>query len=211
MVWQLSISQGLLSSTASDKALSFQFPIEISRDLVSATNSFSQTAMEVHGIGLIEKLFDVACTLTDVMACVPLEQQTFEFGPKDYLNQLMSLISTLRGGKERYFPLLINKINDTMPSTPAYGYALTAAPGNPRIEEIYDSQSGSDFTRSGESSPWNSPQTMVEVPPIGDFQDYGFPVTSAPRYGEGIAVPQATRAYTHPVLSNFSSSSLEPS
>lgn len=53
MVWQLSISHGYLSSAASDNAMSFKFPIEISRDLVSTTSGFSQQSMEVHGIGLV--------------------------------------------------------------------------------------------------------------------------------------------------------------
>ncbi|KAK1020739.1 hypothetical protein LTR33_018764, partial [Friedmanniomyces endolithicus] len=95
MVWQLSISHGFLSSAAADNAMSFKFPIEVAHDLVASTGHFSQQAMEVHGIGLIEKLFDVACTLTDVMSCVPLDHAPFEYGPQDYLHQLTNLISTL--------------------------------------------------------------------------------------------------------------------
>lgn len=53
MVWQLSISHGFLSSTAEDQAMSFQFPIDVSRDLVSATSQFSKEAMETHGVGLV--------------------------------------------------------------------------------------------------------------------------------------------------------------
>lgn len=156
MVWQLSISQGLLSSAAADKAMSFQYPIDVSRDLVSATSCFSQPAMEVHGIGLIEKLFDVACTLTDVMACVPIEQHTFEYGPTNYLKQLVGLIGTLRGGRERYLPLLMTKISDTIPSAPTYGYPINPSLPFSRIEELQDAQSGSDATNSGGSTPLNS-------------------------------------------------------
>lgn len=53
MVWQLSISQGFLSSAAAENAMSFKFPIEIARDLVASASQFSQQAMEVHGIGLV--------------------------------------------------------------------------------------------------------------------------------------------------------------
>jgi len=53
MVWQLSISHGFLSSAAAENAMSFKFPIEISRDLVTSAGQFSQQAMEVHGIGLV--------------------------------------------------------------------------------------------------------------------------------------------------------------
>lgn len=49
------------------------------------------------------------------MSCVPLESQKFEPGPQEYLNQLLNLISTLRGGESRYLPLVMAKIRDTLP------------------------------------------------------------------------------------------------
>lgn len=63
MVWQLAISHGFVSSIASDSTLSFQYPIDISRELVERSNEFSQHAMEVHGIGLVSS------------ACSKLERQ----------------------------------------------------------------------------------------------------------------------------------------
>ncbi|KAK4547028.1 hypothetical protein LTR36_001249 [Oleoguttula mirabilis] len=177
MVWQLSISHGFLSSAAAENAMSFKYPIEISRDLVASTSQFSQQAMEVHGIGLIEKLFDVACTLTDVMACVPYEHHTFEYGPRDYLSQLMSLISTLRGGQQRYLPLLVSKINESMPAMPTPGYALTALPCSTRVDRLYGgSQAHSSGPESSDSTPFGSP-------PLGSVsaQAFGFADTEMGR------------------------------
>lgn len=56
----------------------------------------------------------MACTLTDVMACVPMGSTSLELGPRDYLNHFLTLISTLRGGQVRYLPLLLAKVNDVM-------------------------------------------------------------------------------------------------
>ena len=53
MVWQLSITNGFLSSTSPDSSMTFRFPIEIARDLVEVTERVSKQAMEVHGIGLV--------------------------------------------------------------------------------------------------------------------------------------------------------------
>ena len=53
MVWQLCVSHGFVSSMATDNAMTFEYPIEISRDLLSTTRQFSQQAMEVHGVGLV--------------------------------------------------------------------------------------------------------------------------------------------------------------
>ncbi|KAK0346495.1 hypothetical protein LTR91_014767 [Friedmanniomyces endolithicus] len=161
MVWQLSISHGFLSSAAADNAMSFKFPIEVAHDLVASTGHFSQQAMEVHGIGLIEKLFDVACTLTDVMSCVPLDHAPFEFGPQDYLHQLTNLISTLRGGQQRYTPLLLAKISLSMPSTlltPSYSFPAMSLASLPAEDLLYDgSQEQSSGPESRDSTPFGSP------------------------------------------------------
>ena len=169
MVWQLSISHGFLSSAAADNAMSFKFPIEISRDLVTATSNFSQQSMEVHGIGLVEKLFDIACTLTDVISCVPTEEASFDFGPRDYLNQLMTLISNLRGGQQRYMPLLMSKINDTMPNAPTYSLPRTLTTESSNMSEFYESSLSQNSTPdSTESTPFGSPPlSAASAPPAG--------------------------------------------
>jgi Fungal specific transcription factor domain len=116
MVWQLSITNGYLSSTSPNSSMTFKYPIEIAKDLMTDVSLLSQQALEVHGIGLIEKLFDVACTVTDVIACVPLDGSIFEVGPSEYLNQFLNLISSLRGGGSRFLPLLLAKISENLPS-----------------------------------------------------------------------------------------------
>ena len=191
MVWQLSISHGFLSSTAADNAMSFKFPIEISRDLVNATSQFAQHSMEVHGIGLIEKLFDVACTLTDVISCVPYEQQSFQYGPRDYLQQLVTLISNLRGGQQRYMPLLMSKINEAMPNQP--GRSLVPPSARSEMSDMYDGVDSSQATNSGpnsqESTPFGSPPLSAVGPhihPFGRFVQDG--ALTSPT---SIAFPQA--------------------
>lgn len=176
MIWQLSISNGFLSSASQNNSMSLAYPIEISRELCAMTSQYSIPAMEVHGIGLVEKLFDIACTLTDVMSCVPLDQYSFELGPRDYLNQLTSVIAKLRGGNQRYFPLLAAKINETLPPTttptsmfplsgPGPSFAHTSPSGTThRLDEVYDARSMSQ-PRSHGSNPTSSDSTPFGSPP----------------------------------------------
>ena len=49
------------------------------------------------------------------MSCVP-SPPSDQPGPQEYLNQLLTLISTLRGGESRYLPLVMAKIRDTLPA-----------------------------------------------------------------------------------------------
>ena len=57
MVWQMSIQNGCLSSGNDDPSMTFQYPVDIARDLISMTSQFSQQSMDVHGIGLVRSLF----------------------------------------------------------------------------------------------------------------------------------------------------------
>lgn len=64
----------------------------------------------------VKKVFDVTCTLIDVMSCVPMEPPSgLKVGPRDYLEHFLGLIGRLRGGQDRYLPLLIGKIKETLP------------------------------------------------------------------------------------------------
>lgn len=131
MVWQLSIMNGYLSSSSANSCMTFQYPIEIARDLIRDINSLTQDSMEVHGVGLIEKLFDIACTLTDVIACVPLDRAVFGTLPADYLNQFLFLISRLRGGASRFVPLLLAKITENIPSLTGLHFMQSDYAGEP--------------------------------------------------------------------------------
>ncbi|KAL6152352.1 hypothetical protein ACJQWK_04874 [Exserohilum turcicum] len=116
--WQLSVCQGLVSSVSNDVPLTFKYPIEIARDLLTISHQFSQQSIEVHGVGLIEKLFDIACCLTDGVACTSISPDAFALGPRDYVSRFLTLISTLRGGQSRYLPLLLAKLSEVLPNLP---------------------------------------------------------------------------------------------
>ncbi|KAE8381688.1 hypothetical protein BDV26DRAFT_72643 [Aspergillus bertholletiae] len=119
MIWQLATTAGFLSSTPTHPSLDFRYPLQIARDLSLATWKLSQESMETHGVGLVEKIFEVACTLTDVMACLSstgLRSSGFEMGPQDYLKHLCSLVHSLHSGNKRFLPLLMAKIGHTLPA-----------------------------------------------------------------------------------------------
>jgi len=66
MVWQLCVCQGLVSSVSQETSMTFKFPIQISRDLLTMTHQFSQPAMEVHGVGLVSNATDSISTLCSI-------------------------------------------------------------------------------------------------------------------------------------------------
>lgn len=66
----------------------------------------------------IEKLFDIACCLTDVVACTSFSPDAFALGPRDHVARFLTLIQTLRGGQSRYLPLLLAKLQEVLPNLP---------------------------------------------------------------------------------------------
>ncbi|KZN86516.1 putative sucrose utilization protein [Penicillium chrysogenum] len=119
MIWQLSTTAGFLSTNPTHECMDFRYPLLIAQDLCFATWKLSRQSMETHGIGLIEKIFEVACTLIDVMACLSaagLRSSGFKLGPQDYLKHFFTLIHDLPGGRRRFLPLLLTKIGQTLPS-----------------------------------------------------------------------------------------------
>lgn len=90
------------------------------------------------------------------MAVVPSAAATFEMGPRDYLNQLLSLISSLRGGQSRYLPVLLAKVDDTLPTLSSYLAApISSGITDGRLHEIYD-----EYSSSRESSQSYTPPTL---------------------------------------------------
>ena len=60
VVWQMSTASGCLSSTSTDAFMSFTYPIDISKEIVTVTSRLPRQAIEVHGVGLVSLFLTVA-------------------------------------------------------------------------------------------------------------------------------------------------------
>ncbi|KAL3463515.1 hypothetical protein BJX64DRAFT_298893 [Aspergillus heterothallicus] len=167
MIWQLATSAGFLSSTPSHPCLGFVYPLQIARDLAMATWKLSKESMETHGVGLVEKIFEITCTLTDVMACMSpagLRSSSFDLGPQDYLKHFCTLIHGLPGGEKKFLPLLLAKISQTLPSMLA---SVTRHLGLPMQDQVVSPEMdiGSPI---GLRDDWYKAFNWAEMSRIGD-------------------------------------------
>ncbi|KAF8854827.1 hypothetical protein BDZ45DRAFT_539264, partial [Acephala macrosclerotiorum] len=91
MVWQLCVSNGLLSSASTNESMSFNYPVTIARDVVLVSRLLPPKAFEANGIGILEKVFDIGCSLADVLSLHPnfMNVSALEIGPRDYLMELV--------------------------------------------------------------------------------------------------------------------------
>jgi hypothetical protein len=121
ILWQIRLRLGFLSETREPPvSSSYSYPLQLAKDLMLSTRDLPLESMRVHGIGLTEKLFDVACAVVDVLARVPISisrQPPLDLGfdPLQSLRYLRRLISDLPGGSAVYTDLLGKHIEDTLP------------------------------------------------------------------------------------------------
>ncbi|KAH8881238.1 hypothetical protein GQ53DRAFT_754538 [Thozetella sp. PMI_491] len=67
IVWQSSFRQGLLSWAASHESMHFAFPLTIARRTASILQTVPSTAVEVHGMGIFEKIFEIGTWCINVL------------------------------------------------------------------------------------------------------------------------------------------------
>ncbi|KAH8669698.1 hypothetical protein BGZ60DRAFT_408074 [Tricladium varicosporioides] len=143
MVWQLSLSKRLLSSNASTESMSFHYPVTIAREVVLVSRLLSLKALEANGIGILEKVFDIGCSLADVLNLHPnlMADRGMEIGPRDYLMELVRVLTTASQGKhgmgsERFLRVLADKTDECLGVRT--GGSLREIEGSRCIDEIED-------------------------------------------------------------------------
>jgi len=72
LVWQIALSKLLLTTnpTTDTDALSMFFPLRLSGRLQSLLTSISRSAVEIHGTGILQKIFDITTTIADILIYV---------------------------------------------------------------------------------------------------------------------------------------------
>ncbi|KAI9711179.1 MAG: hypothetical protein M1820_002166 [Bogoriella megaspora] len=139
LAWQMGVSNGLVWRPQ-DPELSLEYPVNLAKDVVSIIRSARRDAVDSHGIGMEQKLTDIAGCLTDVLKCTAVDPSDTFFRGQDYLSTIMQQLSRIRGKESRYLRPLISKTDGLL------GYSLIPGPsaqsnvvGQPlRIDKIRD-------------------------------------------------------------------------
>lgn len=82
----------------------------------------------------------MAYSLTNVLPLLPQNSDPFTLGPRNYLIDLMNLLSVLRNGNDRFLPLLRAKVDDVLPRL--VNPMLQTVPDTPMnmcpVDDIFD-------------------------------------------------------------------------
>ncbi|KAK7426213.1 hypothetical protein QQZ08_007242 [Neonectria magnoliae] len=122
IIWKLRLRLGYLSEGTHQHRLTYRYPLEVAKDLTLSTRDLSIDSIKVHGVGLTEKLYDIASAVVDVLARVPIapsSPQGVVVGTslEDDLIYTRHLITQLPGGTAIYDPLLEKQIQQALPNT----------------------------------------------------------------------------------------------
>jgi hypothetical protein len=114
IVWQSSMRQGLLSSSSTDESMTFRYPLKIAHSLLSVISSLPTSSIEVHGMGIFEKIFEVGNTMLDVLqACGQNVGQHFGAGgvgvTQDPFDLFIKTLSQTPNSQRQYASLLLAK------------------------------------------------------------------------------------------------------
>ncbi|THY75146.1 hypothetical protein D6C95_10043 [Aureobasidium pullulans] len=150
LVWQMAMSKCLLSSVSSKESLSLSFPVRLSTQLRALMTRFSRQAIEIHGSGIQQKLFELTDTIANVIITVPASTVQETAGRVDDFTFLIGFLFSLPSFDPVQKEILQNKLEQLQSLFP---YSASEAGASP---------AASDVTYASSSRP---PQYDLPSPP----------------------------------------------
>lgn len=127
IVWQSSMRQGLLSSVAADESMTFRYPLKIAHSLLSVISSVPIASIEVHGMGIFEKIFEIGNSMVDVMQAYGSQIPHEVYGiSQDPFDMFVRTLSQTPNSQRQYANLLLAKVAEK-PEIRRFSHDLTKA------------------------------------------------------------------------------------
>ncbi|KAK6003991.1 hypothetical protein QM012_008841 [Aureobasidium pullulans] len=109
LAWQMGVSNGLVCDKGQTGTGRLDYPIELARRTVNITERANPLVLDSHGIGMEQKLSDIAGCLADVLHVSSGDtSDTFAQG-RQYLHLMLNKLSMMRGKESRYLRPLVAK------------------------------------------------------------------------------------------------------
>ncbi|KAK9311287.1 hypothetical protein V1524DRAFT_58135 [Lipomyces starkeyi] len=118
-LWKICYSHRLLSDEGNTdvcREMTIMYAIDIARDTMRICKKFAMESLEVHGIGIIGKLYDIVSNVIMVISCYPsfmkVRTESSKAVPSDIevLNQFVALLATFGDGQHPYLVPLMSAV-----------------------------------------------------------------------------------------------------
>ncbi|KAM3075982.1 hypothetical protein ACMFMG_006505 [Clarireedia jacksonii] len=111
IVWQSSMRQGLLSSSSPDESMTFKYPLKIAHSLLGVISSLPSMSIEVHGMGIFEKIFEIGNSMIDVVQASGSQIPHEIYGIcQDPFEMFVRTLSQTPNSQKQYANLLLAKV-----------------------------------------------------------------------------------------------------
>ncbi|KAL5046790.1 hypothetical protein BDW71DRAFT_59358 [Aspergillus fruticulosus] len=118
MMWKLSMTRASQPGSRNETVLPFHLPVLVGKAVMSVIAEASQGAVDAHGIGMEQKLFDLGTSIADVSrslstkAANSLAESTID--PRELLWGILTTLSRIRGSQSYLFPSLLDRCKGTL-------------------------------------------------------------------------------------------------
>ncbi|KAI9368797.1 fungal-specific transcription factor domain-containing protein [Aspergillus egyptiacus] len=118
IMWKLSMTRPSQSGSRTETVLPFHLPVVVGKAVMSVIAEASQGAVDAHGIGMEQKLFDLGSSVADVSRSLStkatnnLAESTID--PRELLWGILSALSRIRGSQSYLFPPLLERCKNTI-------------------------------------------------------------------------------------------------
>ncbi|KAL4909107.1 hypothetical protein BDW74DRAFT_77666 [Aspergillus multicolor] len=118
MMWKLSMTRASQPGSRNETVLPFHLPVLVGKAVMTVIAEASQGAVDAHGIGMEQKLFDLGTSIADVSrslstkAANNLAESTID--PRELLWGILSTLSRIRGSQSYLFPSLLERCKGTI-------------------------------------------------------------------------------------------------
>ncbi|OJJ40715.1 hypothetical protein ASPWEDRAFT_229861 [Aspergillus wentii DTO 134E9] len=118
MMWKLSMSHATQPGSRDDTVLPFHLPVLVGKSVMSVIGAASQGAVDAHGIGMEQKLFDMGISIADVTRSLNtksahhLAESTVS--PHELLWGVLTTLARIRGSESYLFPILLERCKSVL-------------------------------------------------------------------------------------------------
>ncbi|KAI9683762.1 MAG: hypothetical protein M1822_005952 [Bathelium mastoideum] len=137
LAWQMGVTNGLVWRRQ-DPEMSLEYPINLAKEVVSITTRARREVVDSHGIGMEQKLRDIALCLADVLKCTAGDSSATFLQGRQYLSTIMQQLSRIRGKESRYLRPLMSRSDGLLGYSlpPALTATVDVPPQSCKVEDL---------------------------------------------------------------------------
>ncbi|PYI03367.1 amylase cluster transcriptional regulator AmyR [Aspergillus sclerotiicarbonarius CBS 121057] len=166
VMWKLSMTRATQPGSRDEAVLPFHLPVLVGKAVMNVIGAASQGAVDAHGIGMEQKLFDLGSSVADVSRSLNSKAAhrltEVAIDPRELLWGILSTLSRIRGSQSYLFPALLERCKGALDFTSPTSMGNFLPP--PPSTASWGGESGLAVVSLPENQDLHEPETEVGEP-----------------------------------------------